>query len=351
MKFSFNKIDSGSSPVSSPADDRARVAAKKAATEFEALLLTQLTSSLNQKDDGDEESIFGGGGGMSLSRQMFSEQIAVAMSKAGGIGLADSILQKINPGYKKSNAIEGLRSLASELKGLKVSPSSGASDTTPVKSSPSTYGNPPAVPASVTDTGNYPEATVISEFPLTDSLTPLKGASSSDLVRPRLVTEPSVSDTVAPALPSTTSPFPGPAKLLDPVTLRMPIQGRITSDFGGRRDPVNGRHRFHEGIDIAAPKGTPIQSAAAGTVIYAGRNGGYGNTILVQHADGRITRYAHAERLMVNAGDTVEAGQTIAAVGSTGHSTGPHLHFEVIENGQHVSPLKVLANDFTLARR
>jgi murein DD-endopeptidase MepM/ murein hydrolase activator NlpD len=131
----------------------------------------------------------------------------------------------------------------------------------------------------------------------------------------------------------------------------MPVQGRITSDFGGRRDPVNGRHRFHEGIDIAAPKGTPIQAAAAGTVIYAGRNGGYGNTILVEHADGRTTRYAHADSLMVNAGDTVEAGQTIAAVGSTGHSTGPHLHFEVMENGRHVSPLKVLANDYTLARR
>jgi murein DD-endopeptidase MepM/ murein hydrolase activator NlpD len=165
------------------------------------------------------------------------------------------------------------------------------------------------------------------------------------------VTQPSASDTVVPTSPPTTSPFPGTAGLIEPVSLRMPVQGRITSDFGGRRDPVNGRQRFHEGIDIAAPKGTPIQSAAAGTVIYAGRNGGYGNTILVQHADGRITRYAHAESLMVNAGDTVEAGQTIAAVGSTGHSTGPHLHFEVIENGRHVSPLKVLANDFALARR
>ncbi|MFL6546557.1 MAG: peptidoglycan DD-metalloendopeptidase family protein [Candidatus Udaeobacter sp.] len=351
MKFSFNKIDSTASPVSSPADDRARLAAKKAATEFEALLLTQLTASLNPKDDGDEESIFGGGGGMSLSRQMFSEQIAVAMSKAGGIGLADSILQKINPGYKKPNPIEGLRTLASELKGLSASPSRFASDTRPIKASPSTSGKPPTVPASVSNNGNYPEATVISEFPVTDSLTARNGASPSDVVRPRLVTQPSASDTVAPIFSPTTSPFPGTDGLIEPVTLRMPVQGRITSDFGGRRDPVNGRQRFHEGIDIAAPKGTPIQSAATGTVIYAGRNGGYGNTILVQHADGRITRYAHAESLMVNAGDTVEAGQTIAAVGSTGHSTGPHLHFEVIENGRHVSPLKVLANDFALARR
>jgi len=92
MKFSFNKIDSTASPVSSPADDRARMSAKKAATEFEALLLTQLTASLNPKDDGDEESIFGGGGGMSLSRQMFSEQLAKTMSESGGIGLADMVL-------------------------------------------------------------------------------------------------------------------------------------------------------------------------------------------------------------------------------------------------------------------
>jgi murein DD-endopeptidase MepM/ murein hydrolase activator NlpD len=351
MKFNFNKVDSSASPVSSPADDRARVAAKKAATEFEALLLTQLTASLNPKDDGDEESIFGGGGGMSLSRQMFSEQIAVAMSKAGGIGLADSILQKINPGYKKSNSIEGLRSLASELKGLNASPSNSVSETASVRRSPSNSVKSPAVPPSVTAPGNYPEATVISEFPLTDSLTSGKGTSPSDTVRPRLVIQPSTSDTVAPAFPPTSSTFPGTSGLIEPVSLRMPVQGRITSDFGGRRDPVNGRHRFHEGIDIAAPKGTPIQAAAAGTVIYAGRNGGYGNTILVEHADGRTTRYAHADSLMVNAGDTVEAGQTIAAVGSTGHSTGPHLHFEVMENGRHVSPLKVLANDYTLARR
>jgi murein DD-endopeptidase MepM/ murein hydrolase activator NlpD len=132
----------------------------------------------------------------------------------------------------------------------------------------------------------------------------------------------------------------------------MPLQnGRISSNFGARRDPINGRQRQHNGIDIAAPRGTPIDAAGDGTVVFAGWQRGYGNTVIVEHADGRRTRYGHAEKLFVQPGETVEAGQVIAAVGSTGRSTGPHLHFEVIEADRRIDPLRALANDLTLARR
>ncbi len=136
-----------------------------------------------------------------------------------------------------------------------------------------------------------------------------------------------------------------------PVRLDLPVRGRISSNYGGRRDPFTRRHRVHEGVDIAVPAGTPIRAAAEGTVVFAGRQRGYGNTVILEHADGRRTRYAHASRLNVQAGERVDRGETIGAVGSTGRSTGPHLHFEVIDRGRHVNPLRALAHDKELASR
>jgi murein DD-endopeptidase MepM/ murein hydrolase activator NlpD len=136
-----------------------------------------------------------------------------------------------------------------------------------------------------------------------------------------------------------------------PTAWQAPVEGRITSQFGRRIDPMSGEQRAHHGIDIAAPRGTPIGAAAAGTVIFAGRRGGYGNTVIIEQADGKQTLYAHAEQLLVNVGEQVAAGQTIATVGSTGRSTGPHLHFEVRANGQPVDPATILAKDFVFDRR
>ncbi len=136
-----------------------------------------------------------------------------------------------------------------------------------------------------------------------------------------------------------------------PTAWQAPVEGRITSNFGVRTDPLNGQQRSHHGIDIAAPRGTPIGAAAAGTVVFVGPRGGYGNTVIIEQTDGKQTLYAHADQLLVNVGETVQAGQTIATVGSTGRSTGPHLHFEVRENGQAVDPAATLAKGFTLGRR
>ncbi len=119
--------------------------------------------------------------------------------------------------------------------------------------------------------------------------------------------------------------------------LQMPLTGRISSQFGARR-----AHGRHKGVDIAAAPGTPINAAESGKVIFAGWDRGYGRTVLIEHADGRLTRYAHAQRLLVNQGDSVQSGQQIAAVGSSGHSKGPHLHFEVIADGKHLNPLRVV---------
>lgn len=118
---------------------------------------------------------------------------------------------------------------------------------------------------------------------------------------------------------------------------------RVTSGFGERTDPLDGTRRAHHGIDLASPLGSPIRASAAGRVVFAGERGGYGNLVVVDHGDGTKTRYAHCQRIDVEVGEAVEAGQAIAAVGSTGRSTGPHLHFEVRREDQPVDPSDWLA--------
>ncbi len=112
----------------------------------------------------------------------------------------------------------------------------------------------------------------------------------------------------------------------------------ITSGFGYRRDPFNGRGAMHAGIDFKGAMGSPIYAAAGGRVTFAGRKAGYGNAIEVSHGNGMMTRYAHLSRIDVKPGQRVAAGSTIGGLGSTGRSTGPHLHFEVRINDRAVNP-------------
>ena len=114
--------------------------------------------------------------------------------------------------------------------------------------------------------------------------------------------------------------------------------GSITSDFGMRHDPFGRGHRKHHGLDISAPSGTPILSMAGGEVVRADRSPSYGNVVYVDHGKGVVTRYAHQERLDVAVGDKVVRGQQLGTVGSTGRSTGPHLHLEVHVDGKPVDP-------------
>lgn len=118
-----------------------------------------------------------------------------------------------------------------------------------------------------------------------------------------------------------------------------PVNSRITSGFGYRFHPILKRRRLHAGIDFGAPTGTPIRASAAGVVIQANYRRGYGNTVVIDHGGGYTTLYGHCSRLFVAAGQRVTQGQVIAAVGSTGLSTGPHLHFEIRVNGNPVNPM------------
>ncbi|HTS71789.1 MAG TPA: M23 family metallopeptidase [Terriglobia bacterium] len=121
-----------------------------------------------------------------------------------------------------------------------------------------------------------------------------------------------------------------------------PVQGPITAGFGQRMDPFTGEGVFHSGIDIAAPGGTPVKAAADGILFYSGPDAGYGNEALIDHGFGVTTKYAHLSTLHVVAGQEVRRGQVIGAVGMTGRTTGPHLHYEVIVRGTPVNPARYL---------
>lgn len=129
---------------------------------------------------------------------------------------------------------------------------------------------------------------------------------------------------------------------LERAFLASPMQvTRVTSGFSMRRHPIHKTWRAHNGVDYGAPTGTPVRTVADGRVEFAGRMGGYGNVVQVDHGKGDTTLYAHLSRIDVRQGAAVERGQNIGAVGSTGWSTGPHLHFEFRKNGVHRDPLEV----------
>lgn len=119
---------------------------------------------------------------------------------------------------------------------------------------------------------------------------------------------------------------------------RLPLTGGvISSGVGVRRDPIDGRPRHHNGIDIAIAEGTPVRSVGPGVVIYSGARSGYGNTVIVEHGNGLVTLYAHNSRLLVSDGQMVDETTIIALTGNTGRSTGPHLHFEAWQAGNNLT--------------
>lgn len=139
-------------------------------------------------------------------------------------------------------------------------------------------------------------------------------------------------------------------RLLDQVSSRQKLEdelylegrpitwGWLSSRYGYRSDPFTGKRTWHAGVDLAGKDGSDIISVAGGVVSYAGERYGYGNLVEIDHGDGLITRYAHCNTIKVNVGDVIQKGQVLALMGSTGRSTGPHVHFEVIRNGKSENP-------------
>ena len=124
--------------------------------------------------------------------------------------------------------------------------------------------------------------------------------------------------------------------------LKLPAS-TVTSAYGWRQDPFTGEAKFHKGVDLRAAEGSDVAAAGAGRVTFAGVSGGYGTTVVLEHANGLSTRYAHLSETRVRVGDEISAGQVIGLAGSTGRATAPHLHFEVLEDGVQVDPRRLEA--------
>lgn len=135
------------------------------------------------------------------------------------------------------------------------------------------------------------------------------------------------------------------AERLARVPSLVPVRGLFGGSFGWRRDPFTGLSEFHKGLDISGPAGTPIKAPADGVVIKTERDSGYGNTLALSHGEGLVTRYGHLSAFKVKPGEKVRRGDVIALMGSTGRSTGSHLHYEILENGVQVDPLRYIGED------
>jgi len=119
--------------------------------------------------------------------------------------------------------------------------------------------------------------------------------------------------------------------------------GWMSSGYGERVDPINGKSAWHSGVDFAGRDGSDVIAVASGVVTFAGKRSGYGKMVEISHADGMVTRYAHQKSLAVEVGDVVKKGGKLGTMGSTGRSTGPHVHFEVLKNGSTVNPARYVA--------
>jgi murein DD-endopeptidase MepM/ murein hydrolase activator NlpD len=149
---------------------------------------------------------------------------------------------------------------------------------------------------------------------------------------------------LAPMAPSPDAVMPGAPSLI------LPVAGRPSSGYGMRLDPLQHKEIAHPGFDLAAKPGTPVSAAAAGEVTHAGPAGTYGNLVIVKHASGFETRYAHLSAVSVRVGQQVQSGDQVGQVGTTGYSTGPHLHFELRHDGHPMDPAPLLPLDSTRSR-
>lgn len=201
------------------------------------------------------------------------------------------------------------------------------------------------------DDVEVPDIGIIGGGPALDATTPedLETATKSKsrkIKAKRIAKAVAPSPVAGPAAGSVTGPVAGP--VAGPSDSRVdfdltklaasPVPGVESSGFGWRADPINNRRKFHKGTDFRAPRGTAVYAAGAGTVTFAGRMGGYGNVVFIDHGNGVITRYGHMRRIGTKRDAQVIAGAQIGEVGATGRATGPHLHFEVRLDGRAVNP-------------
>ena len=238
--------------------------------------------------------------GAQLRTDMFVETLADAVAKAGGLGIARMLQHQIGGGTDG-----GAEDATARL--------STAGRFAPGGAAPFHRPNP------LDDLDDPNSSVLLPEDPSAQSLDDFQPVRASHIHRASSSTS------------VTGAADPGPDQ-------KGEVTHHVTSGFGRRIHPLTGERRMHTGVDLRAAEGAPIRAAAEGVVREARRKGGYGNVVEIDHGDGTSTVYAHASRLVVKPGQHVERGDTLGLVGHTGHTTGPHLHFELRRHGRPVDP-------------
>jgi murein DD-endopeptidase MepM/ murein hydrolase activator NlpD len=270
----------GGPPAAPDPATKARDDARTAGKQLEAFFLRQLLSETRPQGGGALDGGFAG----DTFKQMLDEAIADKMSSAGGIGMAQMFARQLG---QAGGQVNGNPGEVAAPRALSIAP--------PIAPAPGAAA--PGAPA--------PATAMLADPALAGA--PHLGAR--DLGAPNFV---------------------------------LPVAGRPSSGYGLRTDPIHGGSVNHPGFDLAAASGTEVAAAARGTVVHAGPAGTYGNLVTLRHDNGFETRYAHLSEVAVHVGDVVEAGADLGKVGTTGYSTGPHLHFEVRHDGQPIDPAPLL---------
>ena len=268
--------------------DNAKVAAK----QLEAFFLRQLLAETRPQGGGMVDGGFAG----DTFKQMLDEAIADKMTAAGGVGMAPMFARQL---AKAGGAAEA----AAPAHAMSTGPAG--------PTGPAELGRP------IGPTG-----------PITPGIAPIALPGSPRSPAP---TGPGTERELAPRPDTSGAPH-----------FILPVAGRPSSGYGLRADPIHGGTVNHPGFDLAAASGTEVTAAAGGTVVHAGPAGTYGNLVTLRHDNGFETRYAHLSAIDVQVGDVVPAGADLGKVGTTGYSTGPHLHFEVRHDGKAIDPAPLL---------
>lgn len=294
-------------------------ALKKACSEFEGLMLNMVLKGMRRTVN--RSGFLDGGQGEKIFQDMYDQEITNQASMSGGVGFGKMLYDQL--ANNSASPVSGGRGAGRNL-------SAAAYIKAMEKIRP-----PQTEPTGEQAADFVPED---GAGPASDQTAPL--------IRP--VAEPTES-LIRSTGGATKASLESPSGQAGPTGLNWPVEGKITSGYGERVHPILGQVRDHHGLDIAAGEGEAFRAAAAGRVTYAGWTEGYGNLIEIDHGDGLVSRYGHNQENMVAVGERVTAGQTIGLVGNTGLSTGPHLHFEIRDQGMAVDPMVRLSNPVAAA--
>lgn len=255
---------------------------KRIAVQFEEMLINTLIKDAFKEDKEDKESMILKSGSMNDLKNMFLSQY---IAESGGMGYRGIIEEQIK--QMITNQKEGM------TKGVTKS---------------------------------------LKDLPIVNSHVPLSPQISSLL---ESIGESSTES--ASKSPTGVKSAPAAPEILS-LSIQQPVDAHVSSDFGWRRDPIDGKTRFHNGIDFSIPPNTPVKSVMEGEVVFSGWEKGYGHLVEIKHPDGYTSRYGHNSKLLVKEGEKVRAGTVVARSGSSGRSTGPHLHFEIRKENMALDP-------------